>query len=99
MLEQLLINGIVSGCLIGILATGFALAYQTTRIFHVAYGATHVVASYAFYWCYSQFAMHPVAAGVVAAIAACVLAFAIDRAVYAPLLERGDSTLGALLAS
>jgi branched-chain amino acid transport system permease protein len=99
MLGQLLINGVVSGCLIGVLAMGFALVYQTTRIFHVAFGATHVAAAYAFYWAYSQLTIHPVAALILAISAASLLAVAVDRGVYAPLLERGGSTLGALLGS
>lgn len=37
MILQLLINGIISGSIIALVALGFALVYNTTRIFHIAY--------------------------------------------------------------
>jgi branched-chain amino acid transport system permease protein len=46
---QFLINGLITGVLYSLLAIGFALVYNTTRIFHIAAAALYVVAAYAFY--------------------------------------------------
>jgi branched-chain amino acid transport system permease protein len=45
---QLLASGIQTGVLYGLTAAGFALIFGATRVFHVAHGATFVLAGYAF---------------------------------------------------
>jgi len=51
LLLQLLASGIQTGILYALTAAGFALIFGATRIFHVAHGATFVIAGYAFYEC------------------------------------------------
>lgn len=46
---QLLASGIQTGILYALTAAGFALIFGATKIFHVAHGATFVLAGYAFY--------------------------------------------------
>lgn len=46
MILQLLVNGIITGSLISIMAIGFGIIYSTTNFFHIAYGAVYVVAAY-----------------------------------------------------
>lgn len=48
---QLLASGIQTGILYALTAAGFALIFGATKIFHVAHGATFVIAGYAFYEC------------------------------------------------
>lgn len=49
LLLQLLASGIQTGILYALTAAGFALIFGATKIFHVAHGATFVVAGYTFY--------------------------------------------------
>jgi branched-chain amino acid transport system permease protein len=49
LLLQLLASGIQTGILYALTAAGFALIFGATRVFHVAHGATFVIAGYAFY--------------------------------------------------
>ncbi len=43
---QILVNGVIAGSAYALAAQGFNLIYGTTRIFHVAYGSTLLVALY-----------------------------------------------------
>jgi len=95
---QLLANGLVNGCLFAILATGFALIYNTTRIFHIAHGAVYVAAGYVYYWVFSQ--VHDSTAAALAAVVfSAVFGWLIDVLVYSPLVRRNASPLVFLLAS
>ncbi len=49
MVLQLLFNGLVSGLLLALLAAGFNLIFNTTRVFHIAHGSFYVGGAYAFY--------------------------------------------------
>lgn len=49
MLFQLLVNGLIMGVLYALISTGFALVYNTTRIFHIYYAALIIVAPYCLY--------------------------------------------------
>ena len=46
MIWQFLTNGIVTGMIYGVVALGFAMVYNTTRIFHIAYAAIYMIAPY-----------------------------------------------------
>ncbi|MBF8277288.1 MAG: livH [Candidatus Brocadiaceae bacterium] len=46
MMLQLLVNGIITGSLISIMAIGFGMIYSTTNFFQIAYGAVYVVSVY-----------------------------------------------------
>jgi branched-chain amino acid transport system permease protein len=48
MLLQFVINGIITGILYSLSAIGFALVYNTTRIFHIAAAALYVAGAYIF---------------------------------------------------
>lgn len=47
MFLQLLFNSIVSGLLLALVAVGFSLIFNTTKVFHLAHGAVYVCGSYA----------------------------------------------------
>ena len=46
MIWQFIINGLITGILYSLLAIGFALVYNTTRIFHIAATGIYVFAAY-----------------------------------------------------
>lgn len=54
MFLQFIINGFITGILYSLCAIGFALVYNTTRIFHMAAAALYVVAAYSLYYAYNM---------------------------------------------
>jgi branched-chain amino acid transport system permease protein len=49
MINQILLNGIIAGCIYGLVALGFSIIYRTVKFFHFAHGATYTVGAYAAY--------------------------------------------------
>ena len=99
MLAQLLANGLVNGCVIALMATGFALIYNTTRIFHLAHGAVYILGAYTYYLT-SQRLSWPPALAVGAALAASALCgFALEALAYAPLYHKQAPSIVCLLTS
>lgn len=52
MFFQFLINGIISGSLIALMAIGFWFIYRATSLFHIAHGAIYTASAYAFFSLY-----------------------------------------------
>jgi branched-chain amino acid transport system permease protein len=99
LLPQVLANGFATGCLYALMAVGFALIYNTTRIFHIAQGASYVAAAYfcqllAVAWGWS---IAPAAAAAVVLTAG--LGIAMEILVYRPLEQRKGSLLVSMLSS
>ncbi|MCB8883094.1 branched-chain amino acid ABC transporter permease [Acidisoma cellulosilytica] len=98
LLLQLLINGLVTGSALGIIAISFSLAYSTTRIFHVAHAGIYTLAGYVAYALEKSGA--PDIVGLLAAMAICAVAGAlIQSELYARLAQRRASHLAVLIAS
>jgi branched-chain amino acid transport system permease protein len=95
---QLLINGLVTGTGLGMVAVSFALVYSTLRIFHVAHAGVWTLSGYVAYSVTR--AGLPLAAGLAGGILAAAAAGAlIQWLIYAPLARRGASNLVVLIAS
>ena len=43
---QLLINGLITGCGIGLVAVSFGLVYSSSRVFHVAHAGVYTMGGY-----------------------------------------------------
>jgi branched-chain amino acid transport system permease protein len=98
LLLQLLINGLVTGCGLGIIAVSFSLAYSTTRIFHVAHAGIYTLAGYVAYALESRGV--PDVACLLAAVVVCAAAgMLIQSEIYARLARRRASHLAVLIAS
>jgi branched-chain amino acid transport system permease protein len=99
MLVQLVANGFANACMIALMATGFALIYNTTRIFHVAHGAVYVVSAYAFYTAAARLHWPQALATILALAVAVILGCAIESLTYAPLYRKQASFAIYLLTS
>lgn len=99
MLTQFLINGIVTGILYSLLAVGFALVYNTTRLFHIVAAAIYVFAAYMFYLFAVTFGMPVWVAALVAIVLTMGLSLLTDVSVYRPLKNRKASNNVAMIAS
>jgi branched-chain amino acid transport system permease protein len=98
LLLQLLVNGVVTGCALGLVAISFALVYSTTRIFHVAHAGVYTLGGYVAWSLSSRGVPDPLALFV--AMMGCTAAgAAIQHFLYAPLARRGATHLIVLIAS
>jgi branched-chain amino acid transport system permease protein len=98
LLLQLLLNGIVTGCALGVVAISFALVYATTRIFHVAHAGVYTLGGYVAWSLAMRGVPDPLA--LVLAMAACMaLGALIQHQLYGRLERRGATHLGILIAS
>ena len=95
---QLLINGLVTGSALGMVAISFSLVYSTTKIFHVAHAGTFTLAGYVAWTLASRGA--PDIVSLLAAMLVCaVLGAATQKFLYDPLDRRRASPLVVLIAS
>ncbi|HUN40117.1 MAG TPA: branched-chain amino acid ABC transporter permease [Acetobacteraceae bacterium] len=97
-LLQLLINGLITGCALGVVAISFALVYATTRIFHVAHAGVYTVAGY-IAWLLVSHAVPDLLALVAAVLVCAALGALIQQLLYARLERRGATHLVVLIAS
>jgi branched-chain amino acid transport system permease protein len=98
-LIQLLANGLANACVMALMATGFALIYNTTRIFHLAHGAVYVVSAYTFYMATERLFWPQLLAAILALVVAALLGCAIEFLAYAPLYRKRASAAICLLTS
>ncbi len=92
MILQFIANGIITGSIYALTALGFGLIYNTTRIFHIAYGAVYTTSAYVFYTFYKILNL-PLFVSVIAGIAGgVILGILIEMIVYYPLYKRKASS-------
>ena len=99
MIVQFVINGIISGILYSLLAIGFALVYNTTKVFHIVAAAIYVFAAYMFYLFTATFGLPIIISALVAVILTMGLSLLTDVSVYRPLKKRKASNNVAMIAS
>jgi branched-chain amino acid transport system permease protein len=99
MLAQFLINGIITGILYSLSAIGFALVYNTTRIFHIAAAALYVVAAYAFYYVFHVLGLPLWISGLTAAVLTAGLSVLCEWVVYKPLYRKKSSLNVVMISS
>ena len=99
MIWQFIINGLITGILYSLLAIGFALVYNTTRIFHIAAAGIYVFAAYMFWFFVAKAGLPVIVASVVATILTMLLSLLSEALVYRPLKNRKASLNVAMIAS
>jgi branched-chain amino acid transport system permease protein len=98
-MTQFIVNGLISGSAYAIMAMGFALIYNTTRIFHFAHGAVYTFGAYTFYT-FGRVLGFPFAGAVLSSVLLTgVLGLLIDAGMYYPLVKRKSPLLTQLLSS
>jgi branched-chain amino acid transport system permease protein len=95
---QLLCNGIVTGCALGIVAVSFSFVYATTKIFHVAHAGVYTTGGYVA-WSMLGHGFPPAIAFIVAIAACTALGALIQALLYARLERRRATHLVVLIAS
>lgn len=99
MILQFLINGLITGVLYSLLAIGFALVYNTTKVFHIAAAAIYVVAAYAFYTFSVVLGLQLSVAGLFSVCVTMFVSWGSEMLVYRPLKGRKASLNVMMIAS
>ena len=95
---QLLVNGLETGCAVGVVAISFSLIYSTTKIFHVAHAGIYTMGGYLAWWLITHGT--PTVVALLGAVAACAAGGAlIQSQLYARLERRRATHLVILIAS
>lgn len=93
MLLQFLINGIISGSLIAIMAIGFWFIYRATNLFHIAHGAVYTASAYIFFTLYTSKDNPLLLSFLFSLILGAILGLVMYFVVYRPL-ERKNASAG-----
>lgn len=99
MFWQFIINGLITGILYSLLAIGFALVYNTTRIFHIAAAGIYVFAAYMFWFFVAKVGLPIIPASLVAIALTMLLSLLSEMLVYRPLKNKKASLNVAMIAS
>lgn len=99
MLLQFLINGLITGSIYAIVALGFALVYNTTRIFHIAYAALYMFAPYMLLTFYVSLGFPFIISIIISIIITLVLSYLLEILIYSPLSKNKSSAEVVLISS
>ncbi|HEY1757099.1 MAG TPA: branched-chain amino acid ABC transporter permease [Bryobacteraceae bacterium] len=97
--HQLLINGLIAGSALGLLAASFAIIYQTARFFHFAHASIYTLAAYLTYL-FSRTLGLPFVVSIAASVSLTALAgWLLYVTTYLPIARRNASSTSLLLVS
>lgn len=99
LLLQLLVNGLFQGFVYAIIALGFALIFNTTKIFHLAHGAVYTFSAYMTYLFLVVFGIPLIPAVICSMILSGILGALIEIGFYRPMRRWQSSLLVILIAS
>ncbi|MEX0813711.1 MAG: branched-chain amino acid ABC transporter permease [Chitinophagales bacterium] len=103
MYGQLLFNTIVTGFLLALVAVGFNLIFNTTKVFHLAHGALYVIGAYALLQFMEMFNVSNTVTVVLALtgslIVIALIAVLIEKLIYQPLSKKKASQAISLISS
>jgi branched-subunit amino acid ABC-type transport system permease component len=95
---QLLVDGLVQGSRIALVAVGFSLIYSVTRTLHIAHGAILAVAAYVVWWVTATLGAGLLLAFALAAVAVVLLGVAHD-ALYTRIRKASPGSFTIVIAS
>jgi len=99
MISQFLVNGIITGSIYALIGLGFALIYNTTHIFHIAYAGVYVVGSYAYYFFYRVLHLPVFLSLLLGIIFSVIVNLIIEFLIYRPAYKRKSSPMISLISS
>ncbi|CAH1689680.1 Branched-chain amino acid transport system permease protein [Hyphomicrobiales bacterium] len=95
---QLFVDGVISGCAIGLVSISFSYFYSTTGIFHVAHAGIYTLCGYVA-WALIAAGMPFIPALLLAVLAGALFGYATQRILYQRLSDRRASPLVMMIAS
>lgn len=85
LLFQLLVNGLQLGAIYALTAVGFALIFGSTKVFHVAHGASFTLAGYIFWWSVNSLHWHWMMGIGLAVLVVVGFGLFMERLIYRPI--------------
>jgi len=95
---QILLNSLIAGLVLSLVAIGFAYIFRITKVFHLAHAAVYVVGAYAYWWAGSMLD-HWALGVLVAFVTITALVIVLEKAVYLPLVRHQTDQSVTLIAS
>lgn len=95
----LLMSGLALGSTIVLLAVGFSIVYNTTRVFHFAHGFIFTFAGYSAVTLNVELGVPLLLASLLAVVPAAIVGMACETLVYRPMRNRDASALSLFTAS
>jgi len=92
MLIQFLVNGIITGMIYSLIALGFAMVYNTTKIFHIAYAAVYMIAPYFLMFFLKDLGISVYSAVFLSITGTVIIGLLIELLVYTPLIKKNSSS-------
>ena len=99
MLQQLILNGVITGSVYIIVGLGFTIIYRSVRFFHLSHGIVIAAGAYFGYTFFILFELNPVLSFSLSTALGGILGITIDRFVYLPLRKNRAPNLIYLIAS
>lgn len=99
MLQQLILNGIIAGCIYALIAIGFTIIYRTVKFFHFAHGVVYTTGAYLAYTLFILLGINPLISFFLSIALTGLLGIAIDGFIYRPLRKNNAPNLVYLIAS
>ena len=99
MIWQFIVNGVITGMIYGVVSLGFALVYNTTRIFHIAYAAIYMVAPYFLMFLLKILGIPLIISVIIALAGTVIMGLASELLVYTPLVRRNSSSSVIMVSS
>lgn len=97
MIIQILINSLINGLLLALVAMGFHIIFSATKIFHIAHGGIYIAGAYFYLW---SSPVVGVTSGIILSVVfAFLLGVLIEWSVYKPLLKKSSNENIALISS
>lgn len=99
MLLQFIINGLITGAIYALVSLGFALVYNTTKIFHISYSILYISAPYLLFTFFNIWELNIFLSIILAISGTIILSLIIETAVYQPLIKKNSSLNVIMIAS
>ena len=94
---QILVNSLISGLLLTLVAFGFHIILKPTNVFHIAHGALYVAGAYINYW------LNPIVGVILSFICSVAIVFvlglAVEMIIYKPISRKSNNQSIALISS
>jgi len=94
---QILVNSIISGLILAMVAVGFHIIFKATGIFHIAHGGIYVAGAYFFYWISPLIGI--IIGLLITIVFSILLGLIIEKIVYRPLSRKANSVNITLISS
>src|SRR5271157_3884938 len=98
MAQDFIINGLISGSIIALLAIGFSLIFGVARIVNIAHTAFYMVAAYCIYFVTHKMGFHPIWGMVTSVVLVTLLGMITYKIFINPIREHEGAVLIATIA-